>query len=459
MRIRHPYNFVPFATPPVREPMATAAKHERFRPDLHSGTLRCTLETLSMLCIRPHFEARPADPYLPASSLKGMARTMAQTLGAGCASLFEDHTPDPKHKRAVRDWEQHGRRGPKPSPRQRVAADLTGFKPCTQAEACLVCRVFGYAPEKDAEQGDSQSGWAGKVRFHDSERVRNWNGSWVQPPPGTARWQAQGTYHTPFYYPDLPKSKKPAGWKIYLHAKEVTGAAADFRPEACIPEGVFFDFAVDYENLSDEEFAVLRFALTLQHKCEDRPVSLAHKLGYGKGIGMGSCRVTAEIAPLHVRRFFGEVPQGDIHSGCEIHRYFDLTGFAALREFLAWEGRPGQILFPDYGWFTGPGSIKPIKEYETSMNLQAAPAPLPEPDPEPVPKVKFPNRIDVRITGITKKGAIRFESVEPIDGVTYTGTADNPLPGAAVGRVCDLKARDPNPLKKIVSGRVLWKLK
>jgi CRISPR/Cas system CSM-associated protein Csm3 (group 7 of RAMP superfamily) len=462
MRIRHPYNFVPFAPPPEREPMARAANHERFRSDLHAGTLHCTLETLSMLCIRPHFEelrARPLETYLPASSLKGMARSMAQTLGAGCASLFPDNTKDPKYKRAVRDWEQNGSRGPRPLARRPIPADLSGFEPCTQAEACLVCRVFGYAPAKDAEQGDPPSGWAGKVRFHDSAQVRNWDGDWVQPPPGNARWQAQGAYHAPFYFPDFPTSKRPAGWKVYLHAKHVTGAAADFRPGECVPEGVFFDFDVEYENLSDEEFAVLRFALTLRHECADRSVSLAHKLGYGKGIGMGSCRVTAEVAPLRVRRFFGESPQAGKDPGCEIHRHLDLPGFAALREFLAWEYRPDQVLFPDYGWFTGPGSAKLIRDYETSINRQAAPAPLPEPEPEPIPKVKFPNRVEVRITEVTKKGVIRFETVAPIGGITYTGTASNPLPGAAVGRVCELKAGEADPVKKIVTGRVLWKLK
>jgi len=455
MRIRHPYNFVPFAPPPEREPMATAANHERFRPDLHSGTLSCTLETLSMLCIRPQFDSRPLEPYLPASSLKGMARSMAQTLGAGCASLFEDHTPDPKHRRAVRDWENNGGRGTRPSPRKPVPPDLAGFELCTQTAACLVCRVFGYAPGKEVEAGDQLSGWAGKVRFHDSEPAREWDGSWVQPPHGSARWQAQGTYHTPFYYPNLPHSKKPAGWKVYLHAKEPTGAANDFLPEACVPPKVFFDFDVDYENLSGEEFAVLRFALTLQHRCQDRSVSsLAHKLGYGKSIGMGSCCITTRIEPAPVRRFFGEAPKADTHPGCEIHKYFDLPGFAALREFLAWEGRPDKLLFPDYSWLAGPGSIA---DYEKLMNPAAAPLPLREPDPKPAPTLKFPNQVKVRITGITKRGMIRFETVEQIDGITYTGTADNPLTGAAVGVICVLKVSGADPQNKTVSGRVLWK--
>jgi len=459
MRIRHPYNFVPFAPPPAREPMTTAANHERFRPDLHSGTLRCTLETLSMLCIRPHFAARPADPYLPASSLKGMARSMAQTLGAGCASLFEDRTADPKHKIAVRDWDQQGRMGPRPLPRLRVIPDLSGFEACTQTSACLACRVFGYAPGKDSERGDTLSGWAGKARFHDSERVRNWAGKWVQPNDGNARWQAQGTYHTPFYYPDAANRRKPAGWKVYLHAKVPTGAAPEFLPEACIPEGALFDFDVDYENLSGEEFAVLRFALTLRHDCPDHPdrrVSLAHKLGYGKGIGLGSCRVTAKILPIPTRRFFGEEPKADTDPGCEIHKYLDLPGFAQLREFLSWEGRPDHLLFPDHSWFAGPGSIA---DYEQAENPPAAPLPLPEPEPDPAPQVKFPKSVDVRITEVTRRGAIHFETVEPIDGVTYTGTAGNSLTGAAVGRVCELKARDADAKKKTVSGRVVWKLR
>jgi hypothetical protein len=436
--------------------MAMAANHERFRPDLHSGTLRCTLETLSTLCIRPHFKALRSgslEPFLPASSLKGMARSMAQTLGAGCASLFEDHTEDPKHKKAVKDWDLRGRKGPRPQPRQRVLPDLTGFEPCTQISACLVCRVFGYAPEKDADQGDSQSGWSGKIRFHDSMPVREWAGNWVQPQHGNARWQAQGTYHTPFYYPDSANRGKPAGWKVYLHAKEPTGAANDFLPEACVPPGVLFDFNVDYENLSGEEFALLRFALTLQHDCPNRSVSLAHKLGYGKGIGLGSCRVTAKIEPIAVRRFFAKIPKPDTDLGCEIHKYLDLPGFAQLREFLTWENRPERLAFPEYAWFSGPGSIA---DYETSVNPPPAPLRLREPDPVPPPELKVPNRVRVKITGITKRGMIRFETVDPIEGLTYTGTA-GPLTGAAIGIIFDLKVGAADPQNKTISGRLLWK--
>jgi hypothetical protein len=275
----------------------------------------------------------------------------------------------------------------------------------------------------------------------------------VQPPRGNARWQAQGTYHTPFYYPDSANPSKPAGWKVYLHAKEITGAAEGFRPEACIPKGAFFDFDVDYENLSGEEFAVLRFALTLQHKCPDPPVSLAHKLGYGKGIGMGSCRVSAKIVPVRTRRFFGEEPTPESDCGCEIHRYLDLPGFAQLREFLAWDSRPDQLLFPDYGWFSGPGSIA---DYERSMNQQAAPPPAPEPVSEPDLKVKLPKRVDVRITGV-KRGAIRFETVDEFEGVRYTGTAGNSLYGAETGRICDLKVRQVDARTKTLSGSLQWK--
>ena len=438
--------------------MPPPGNHERMCPDLHSGTLHCTLETLSMLCIRPHFQAlsaRPLDVYLPASSLKGMARSMAQTLGAGCASLFEDRTEDPKHRRAMKEWRDGGKRGPEPRARRRVVPDLPGFEPCTQSEACLTCRVFGYAPERDAEQDDRQSGWAGKIRFHDSRPARGWDRHWVQPPQGTARWQSQGTYHTPFYYPDPSNDRKPAGWKVYLHAKQVTGAATGFRPDACVPERVFFDFDVDYENLNDEEFAVIRFALTLRHECLERPVHLAHKLGYGKAIGMGSCRVSAQVAGAPIRRFFGEAPGPDSHRGCEIHDYLDLPGFARLQEFLNWENRPDMLRFPDHSWFAGAGSID---DYEASMNAPAAPPPSPAPAPPPS-KAKFPKRVDVRITKVTRKGDVHFEAVADVDGIRYTGIADNSLLGARVGTVCELKPRAPDPQKKTVSGRLSWKLK
>jgi RAMP superfamily protein len=158
--IRHPYRFVPFAKPPVATRALTpsqVAGHERIQPQLYSGTLHCELETLTPLSIKQHFKdlrKRGNRAWIPGSSIKGMARNVAEMIGAGCTLYFK--------------YTKAGERTP--------TEPITPIHACKAGQACLVCRVFGYAPP--GEEG----GWQGKAQFHDSDSLKGVQ--WMESPGG-----------------------------------------------------------------------------------------------------------------------------------------------------------------------------------------------------------------------------------------------------------------------------------
>jgi CRISPR/Cas system CSM-associated protein Csm3 (group 7 of RAMP superfamily) len=202
--------------------------HER-KPPANSGFWTCSLKTLTPLCIQSAFRnLKDEDAVrLPASSLRGMVRNMVEVLGAGCARYLEGVAEPPQLSR------------------------------CTEFDACLACRLFGFVEGKFA--------WAGKVRFSDSV-------------PQKVKW-------TKVSVPvDRPPHDDRQGWLLFRHEEPRLRVG----PTRCIEQGQQFRFRVEYINLDPEELAVLRFGLTLSH----RSVDLCHKLGYAKSLGLGSCKIS-----------------------------------------------------------------------------------------------------------------------------------------------------------------------
>src|SRR5262249_13726408 len=132
-------------------------------------------------------------------------------------------------------------------------------KPCTEQSACLVCRVFGFV--------HSDYSWAGKVRFHDTT-------------PAAVKWAKLAVSR------DWGRGADDggSGWRVFPH-REVKLPLGNLR---CAAEGSKFQFRIDYLNLDPEEYAVLKFALTLRYG----DIVLCHKLGYQKAQGLGSVKVS-----------------------------------------------------------------------------------------------------------------------------------------------------------------------
>jgi hypothetical protein len=128
---------------------------------------------------------------------------------------------------------------------------------CSEAAACLACRMFGFVAGNFV--------WQSKVRFSDSA-------------PVVAIWAR--------YDVSVPPAGPLQGDGRIVFPVERCDPWAGSVPFA--PAGVSFPFTVDYLNLDAEEYAVFKYALTL----EDGGEQLCHMLGFGKSLGFGACTVT-----------------------------------------------------------------------------------------------------------------------------------------------------------------------
>ena len=405
MNIRHPYNFVPLEGRNIdkREWQGAPSGHERWQESRHSGTFVCKLKTKTLLSIKNVFEdckTRNVKPVIPGSSLKGMVRSVAQALGAGCG-----------YKYLSKDNE---------------GMKLGNLAACDSKQACLVCRIFGYSPERE------EFGWAGKVRFSDAAVQGTWSlYLWKAMPKGGGRWPSfeHRTRHKSFYF----SGRQPLGWKIYRHAKNPRAALesekATFWTDACVAAGTEFQFEVTYENLSDEEFALLRFALTLEHECpEHNPATtfaghtLAHKLGYGKPAGLGSCTIAiTDDRRENPKRYFRNETFGSTAAAttCPLLGLLAAPAFAKFLEYAAWDTAADHLLYPtkDFdatrkaGWFDRNPSDT-IGEYESKG---------------------VPNWQLVKIKAIVGN---QVESETERNGRTYKGTSSPKFKGLAAGGEC-----------------------
>jgi CRISPR/Cas system CSM-associated protein Csm3 (group 7 of RAMP superfamily) len=385
------------------------------RTQLYSGTFQCVLETLTPLTIKQHFldlkkSNKPA--WIPGSSVKGMVRNVAEILGAGCTLYFGSAAPKPP------------------------------ISPCAAGAACLVCRVFGYAPPKQ------EGGWQAKARFYDTELVRppEWISSFI----ASKRRSGQGQYSA------VEQPDHAEGWKIFLHTADAGGYGSGAAVPS-VPKGALFPFRVKFENLDEEEFAVLRFCISLQHHClEHGTFHLCHKLGYGKSLGMGSCNIRIVETEWEVPgRYFGTTVAGK-HletQPCVLTKYFSPPVFPKIREFLSWE--PAKVSHAVTHQSMQPPAIRPVHDEENPQpGSSARRITIAE-----LAATKQPKRtglvrnktVLVRITDFRGNQAL-CETLEEFAGIKYRSEFKTPY-GAKQGDVYSVKVDDVNDKKHTFNAR------
>lgn len=200
---------------------------------------------------------------LPGSSLKGMLRSVVETLGNGCLTLF-----DGQYERGRINY-----RWSVPEP----------FQHCSSTEKlCIACRTFGML------QARGNGVFLGKVNIGDACAVAG--KVYQYDPMYTAVLVEPKPRHEAFY---LEEDKKHiAGRKFYFHhARESEPLSArgpvlfGGRPANRFIQPLDYDtkfsFRIDFTALEADEFAALMLAIILE---ED----MRHKIGYGKPLGLGS---------------------------------------------------------------------------------------------------------------------------------------------------------------------------
>ncbi len=271
----NPYDFVPIDTayPPERR---RPVWHNALTPDeahpgkLYSGYLYLYIKAETPIFIR-HADSSMQDPdrpgehiynkdgyyIIPGTSIKGMLRTVVETLCRGCLTVINRDSPIPG-----------------------------SFAPCdNNMSLCISCRLFGMMQrQRQAEV------FLGKVNIGDAV-------AYVHDPDYheslyTAVLDAPKPRHRAFYLDE--QGRFIAGRKFYFHNEKLLTEKrlipipdrGTYRNQYIQPLAVGTDFSsrIDFTNLEADEFAALLFATQLQ-------ADMRHKIGYGKPIGLGSVQL------------------------------------------------------------------------------------------------------------------------------------------------------------------------
>lgn len=206
---------------------------------------------------------RQGGYIIPGSTLKGMLRTLVETLGNGCLTLFDG--------RYERNRVDYAREVPK------------AFQHCEDnTNLCIACRTFGMLKER------TRGTFLGKVNIGDAcsyaDKVFKYE------PIYTLPLMEPKPHHADFY---LDQNRKHiSGRKYYFHhspdqeplsANKLIYMAS--RPAnryiQPLDYNTQFHFRADFTNLEAVEFAALLMAIVLEK-------DMRHKIGYAKPSGLGS---------------------------------------------------------------------------------------------------------------------------------------------------------------------------
>lgn len=352
----NPYRWVKVGDSEIQH----AVPHYHHRLDGMSGTLWCELEALTPLIIgdgagkegrEVNFvrHAKERTPYIPATSLKGAVRSLAELVGNAAVPIAKSQVDD-----------QH---------QASQAALGTG----THRQLDIAARMFGFL------QGGEV--FTGLVYVSDAEATERHNPAvWPtfqvaggQPDPG----------HRPFYpdrnqrkfYHHQPKTEvltpPPAGIPV--------NQRRTIRPA---PPGTRFDFQTRFVNLREEELNLLLYCLVLEEQVHvtlskealgpgyTAPLILAgplrHKMGGCKPHGAGSVRIDVRRLSLQTdpaaryrggsgpQVLEGQALQDELYRRTQAFRERNDETMQQLRAMLIYadnDPRGKHVHYPSYQWF------------------------------------------------------------------------------------------------------------
>lgn len=336
----NPYEFVPidWNKPPVRKP---ASPHDRFSG--LSGKIEgmITAKTPVFIFDSPRKKGgaesfitnQQGQHIIPGSSLKGLFRSLVETVGNGCFLFFDGRYKD-------RDINE--------------VIDYSGelpddFKKCQTKNLCIACRMFGAMHSSDMLS-------LGHVSFNDAVEVNICQHEAVY----TIALMGPKPRHEAFY---LNPQQWIAGRKFYFHQtsgiapapQEETGYNEYITP---VDTGSQFAFSLQFTNLETLELKTLLYVLALEP-------DMCHKIGYGKPAGFGSVRF--EITKLTLIDYASRYTNNQgthTNEGEELEDYLseqkrmftdDTTSSTlnALRRIWRWDPTDTTAYrYPNQGWFS-----------------------------------------------------------------------------------------------------------
>lgn len=332
----NPYDFVRIDWS-KRVPRRAPSLHARFEG--MAGRIEGAITTLRPLFIRGQAGSSPqqfltnghGQPIIPGSSLKGLARSLVETIGPGCWWFVSRNL-----KRKLPD----------------------DFGQCRrEGDLCVACRMFGWLSGSASLQGH--------VGFDDAICDKPVDHS----PMYTRILSSPKPTHSAFYCD--PKGERVAGRKFYYHhgrppadadgwlpKRRATGPG-DAQNQFIKPVGAEsqFTFSAWFDNLTEDELSLLLYVLELEP-------GMRHMIGYAKPLGLGSVQV--ELTRLELidyrQRYNSDQAGRTVYEGQQLRRHLEeeTAGYRDdstsqtlqdLRRIWAWPGRD-DIWYPDRHWFT-----------------------------------------------------------------------------------------------------------
>ncbi len=337
----NPYDFVPVSWEnkpdrhaPIWHDRLIASGDQK----LYTGSLDVEIKTETPLFIRDpetstqnprtpgtHIRNAHGDYIIPGSSLKGMLRTVAESLGNGCFTLFDGEYEYKNHRSTV-DY------------RNRLPDE---FRRCQQnTKLCITCRTFGMmqlSRERD-RRGAGIDVFQGKVNIGDAVAE---NAVLYESPVFTAVLDGPKPRHSAFYLDE--QQRHIAGRKYYFHQPKYARdylhtegrlipttrrndaprdplrggqGEIEYRNQHILPldYGNVFTTRISFSQLEANEFALLMIAVALDS-------TMRHKIGYGKPLGLGSVKLTPTRLQLvdYARRYTDRVNRGiTVYEGQEL---------------------------------------------------------------------------------------------------------------------------------------------
>lgn len=335
----NPYDFVPidWNTSPIRHP---ASPHDRFSGV--SGKIEGTITAETPVFIfdsprrrggaEPFMKNQHGQRIIPGSSLKGLFRSLVETVGNGCFLLFDGKYKD----RDINEVIDYSNELP------------DNFKKCQTKNLCIACRMFGAMHSSDMLS-------LGHISFNDAVEVNICEHEAVY----TIALMGPKPRHDAFY---LDPQQWIAGRKFYFHQPSGITPAPQTNTAynehiTPVDTGSQFAFSLQFTNLETLELKTLLYVLALEP-------DMRHKIGYGKPAGLGS--VQFEITKLTLIDYasrYTTYPGTTVYKGNNLQNYLsgqtqlftnDIASSTlnALRRIWRWDPTDTtSYRYPTPNWF------------------------------------------------------------------------------------------------------------
>jgi len=325
----NPYNFAPLPSSVPREPVEKTPGFKEIKKDFYTGWLEVEITTLTRLVMpsqRPEdirnegnhlifnefmYDRDSKSKIIPGTSLKGPVRAVMEALSDSCLSIWNmKYEKKEKNKKKVTIFDYSDKLDKKFKSETCRFQNPQG-RPVTEPGEglCVCCRLFGATgkgvTKAEDDQTSAYNALQGRVVFGDAFLVEEDEGKICSTSLTLKELSSPKPWHDTFY---LQNGKRLIrGRKFYVHQEEketnYTEKVKTKRnrtvAQSILP-GARFRGRVYFTNLTPGELGLLLWGLEL----DDKEVTinekgqpeipedlLAHKIGMGKPLGLGSVKI------------------------------------------------------------------------------------------------------------------------------------------------------------------------